>query len=365
MTPLILKTCAGFVDEGFEVELWVPSRHNPEWKGKDPFTVHGVERNFTIRTIPIFDAIPIFGAFGFLIMVFSFNFSTLLALLGGDRKTTCLYAHDLRDLIFPCLLGYPVYSEIHDFYESSRGWVNRMVLRRTKGLIVTNTLKMKHIHERYGFPLERMIHQPNAVDYDFFHIEQDTEGARRDVGLPTDKKIVLYTGHLFSWKGVDTLALAAMHLPEDVLVCFVGGTEEDREALQTFIKERSIPRIMFFPHQPHARIPHFMQAADVLVLPNTAREAASKYETSPVKLFEYMSSDVPIVASDLPSIRDIVDENEVAFFEPDDPESLAKVITDVLAHPEAARTRSQNASAHGKRLSWPSRASAITALIRS
>lgn len=364
MTPLIMKTCAGFVNEGYEVELWIPWRHNPEWNGKDPFEVHAISPRFRIRRIPALDLMQALGVIGFHLMILTFNLTALLMLVVGDRKRTVLYAHDVRDVLLPCLLGYPTYVEIHDFYESTLRSINRLVFARSKGLIVTNTIKMKHIQETYHVPSSALLHQQNAVEYGFFAIGETKEDARTQLGLPHEQRIALYTGHLFSWKGVDTLARAAAYLPEDVHIYFVGGTVEDREVLQRVVREEKLPRIVFLPHQSHDRMPHYMRAADVLVLPNTAREAASKYETSPVKLFEYLSSGTPIVASDLPSIRDIVDEQEVQFFEPDNPEALAKAITAVLEDKAGAHSRASHGQAHAKNLSWEARARAISGLIR-
>ncbi len=364
MTPLIMKTCAGFVEEGYEVELWVPRRHNPEYAGRDPFEVHGVRTRFRIRFIPALDLLRYLGPFGFLLMVATFNLSAFFLLAGRTKERIHLYAHDVRDVLLPCLLPFPTFVEIHDFYESGVRYINRFVFSRARGLIVTNTIKQKRIHEAYGFPLERMLHQPNAVEYGFFQTETTQEEARNMLGLPLDMRLAVYTGHLFSWKGVDTLALAARHLPEDTEVYFVGGTEEDRAALRSFVASHKIPRIHFLPHQEHARMPLFMKAADILVLPNTAREDASKYETSPVKLFEYMASGTPIVASDLPSIRDIVTGEEVRFFEPDNPGSLAAAVTDILERKEEARARARKAQDHAKRLSWEARAAAIAELMR-
>ncbi|MEK7602501.1 MAG: glycosyltransferase [Patescibacteria group bacterium] len=364
MTPLIMKTCEGFVQEGYDVELWIPTRHNPEFHIQDPFQVHNIKTQFTIRRLFAIDLIRFLGRFGFLLLVMSFNLQVFLRLLFADRSRTILYAHDVRDILFLTYLGYPTYIEIHDFYESRLHAINRMVFRHTTGLIVTNTLKLKHIAGTYGFPATAMIHQPNAVDYTFFNTNLKQDEARKVLGLPNDKRIILYTGHLFSWKGVETLALASRSLPDDYLVYFVGGTPHDREVLKEFVREHSLPRIEFLAHQDHARIPLFLKAADVLVLPNTAKEEASRLETSPVKLFEYMASGVPIVASDLPSIRDIVTDNEVQFFVADDPESLAEAIKETLTNPDESTERSQRAAEHAKRLSWEARRAAIAILIR-
>lgn len=363
MTPLIMKTCAGFVAEGYDAELWVPWRHNPEWEGQDPFVVHGIAHAFRIRRIPALDLMRYLGSFGFLLMLLSFNVAAFFLLMRRNRRRVRLYAHDVRDVLLPCLLGFPTFVEIHDFYESAQKWVNRTVFKRAAGLIVTNTLKIKHIGEAYGVPPEAMLHQQNAVDYGFFAIPLSRAEARKELGLPGGERIALYTGHLFSWKGVDTLARSAAFLPEHVRVYFVGGTPEDRSALEELVRKENLPRIAFVPHQAHDRMPLYMRAADVLVLPNTAREAASKYETSPVKLFEYLSSGTPVVASDLPSIRDIVSDKEVRFFAPDDPESLAAAIADTLADSAGAARRIEAGQAFGKASSWEARGAAIASFV--
>lgn len=362
MTPLILKTCEGFVRQGFEVELWVPRRH-VGFEQADPFEKHAITTRFPLHRLPVLDLMR-FGRFGFLLMVASFNISAYIALRrarkGGDL---IVYGHDLRDMLFPCLLGLPLFVEIHDFYESSLRFVNRFVLRRTTGLIVTNSIKQCRLADAYGYPADRMIRQPNAVEVAFFAIPESKEEARRKLSLPQDEKIVLYTGHLFSWKGVDTLADASAFLPENARIYFVGGTVEDREALQKHVRERGLRQITFLPHQEHARIPLFLRAADVLVLPNTAKEEASRVETSPVKLFEYLASGKPIVASDLPSIREIVSDKEVFFFEADNPASLGSVVSEVLTDGAQAGGKASAALSLARQHSWEERARRIHELI--
>ena len=267
----------------------------------------------------------------------------------------------MRDALLPALSGSPVFIEIHDFYESSWRFLNRFVLKRAGGLIVTNRIKIRRLADMYGYPQARMLFQPNAVDAEQFDIPQSQQEARAVLGLPQDKKIALYTGHLFLWKGVRTLADAAALLPEDTRVYFVGGTVEDRLAMEHYVAQKKLPRIVFVPHQPHEKIPLWQRAADVLALPNTAKDEASRVETSPVKLFEYLASGTPIVASDLPSIREIVSEREVVFAEPDDAGSFARAITDTLARPAPERVAA--ASKLARNSSWGARAAAIDALM--
>lgn len=358
-SPFILKTCEGFVKEGWDVELWAANRRNPDFEEIDPFEHHGVETRFPIQRLFTLDLLSLFGSIGFVLMALTYNISVAAQLWRRrEEPGLTLYAHDVRDLVIPILLRLPTFCEIHDYYESSLPFLGRFVISRLKGLIVTNSIKVRHLHERYGVGMEKMLMQPNAVDFAFFHIAISSDAARTEIGIPHGRRVVMYTGHAYPWKGVYTLAEAAAFLNGETYIYFVGGTAEDQEELQTFVKEKNLPRIVFVPHQSHSRIPLYLRAADVLVLPNTAKETASREETSPVKLFEYAASGRPIVASDLPSIRDLVSDEEVFFAHPDNPVDFARAI-EMAENIEVAEGKRVAAERFAQKNSWDARADAI------
>lgn len=359
MSPLIMRTCEGLALQGIEVELWIPRRINSQYQGKDPFSHYGIKTVFRIRKLPVLDLMEyVRGVFGFLLMTFSFAFSVWWSGRFASEDVVW-YAHDLRDVIF--LKKKNLFVEIHDFYESSLCFLNRNVLARVSGLIITNKIKMEQIKKTYGIPQKRMLHMPNAVDVERFSPKLSRGEAKDKLSLPADKKVVVYTGSLFAWKGIHTLALAAKYLPDDFLIVFAGGNESDRQSFKKFIDDSNLPNIiiLLLPYEDFERSPMFMRAADVLVLPNTAKDPASKYETSPVKLFEYMCSGTPIVASDLPSIRNVVSEREVFFFEPDNPKSLAKTAQMVLEKKDEAERRARAARQEVTRYSWEEKSKSI------
>ena len=110
-------------------------------------------------------------------------------------------------------------------------------------------------------------------------------------------------------------------------------------------------------------MPLSLKSADVLVLPNSNREKLSRAYTSPMKLFEYMASGRPIVASDVPSLREILDETNCYFFTPDDPESLAQVVITTINNPEAQK-KADKARKDVEKYSWDKRAVAIMEFMR-
>jgi glycosyltransferase involved in cell wall biosynthesis len=199
---------------------------------------------------------------------------------------------------------------------------------------------------------------PDGVDWERFDSTESTAAAREKLELSVDRDVICYTGALKRWKGVDTLVMAAAHLDKEALVYIVGGTELQRSDLDRRVGDIP-PNIIFEGHVPPTRIPTVLAAADVLVLPNSAEKTISAEYTSPLKLFEYMAAGKPIVASDLPSIREILDERTAHLVPPDDPDALAEGIRSILNNPDYAIRLSERAKAEGAQYSWACRAETI------
>jgi glycosyltransferase involved in cell wall biosynthesis len=111
-----------------------------------------------------------------------------------------------------------------------------------------------------------------------------------------------------------------------------------------------------------ARVPELLQRARVLVLPNPPSAMSLRY-TSPLKLFEYLAAGRAIVASDLPSIREVVHDGvEAVLVAPGDPDALARGIRRVLDDPDLADRLAGAAAALAPEYSWARRAERLEAL---
>jgi glycosyltransferase involved in cell wall biosynthesis len=171
---------------------------------------------------------------------------------------------------------------------------------------------------------------------------------------------VAYTGHLYAWKGAHTLARAAGLLPPDVRVCIVGGTPADVEAFRRFLAQNELQRVRLVGYVPPGEVPLWLAAADVLALPNSAGEAISARYTSPLKLFEYMAAGRGIVASDLPSLREVLEDGANArLVAPDSPADLARGLLELLDDPALAERLGARAQADVAGRTWDSRARAV------
>ena len=359
----IVKMCEAFADAGADVTLVAPARINPI--DQDLFLYYRVTRNFTVRFIPVFNPSLKGGLLGFIIEWISFALSLPFSNIFKESPYDVIFT---RDSIAAFLLSFQhpkVIFEMHAFPERFR-WLWGIVLRRLSGVFSTNQWKMEEMHRRFKISKEKLFFYPNGFDPKLFSAEggsasggeitESKEELRKTLGLPKGKPIVMYTGHLYGWKGAHILARAA-RIISDVNMVFVGGTEKD---CMQFRKEfEHIKNIYIVGHKPHYEIPKFLKSADILVLPNSAISEESRTGTSPLKLFEYMASGKPIIASDLPSIREVVSEKEVVFVRPDDPRALAQAIQGLVHDSERAARIAEAGFEKSKKYTWISRARAM------
>ena len=177
---------------------------------------------------------------------------------------------------------------------------------------------------------------------------------------------VVYAGHLYAWKGVDVL-LDALGQLGGVRGVIVGGYEKEPDLAR--LRERAArlgisDRVTFTGLVPPSAVAAYLRAARVLVLPNPASAISTRF-TSPLKLFEYMAAGRPIVASDLPSIREVLRHEENALLvEPGNPTALAAGVRRLLEDRALADRLARAAMTDVQDYSWDRRAERLEALLQ-
>lgn len=136
----------------------------------------------------------------------------------------------------------------------------------------------------------------------------------------------------------------------------IGGSDKEIALLRV-----QYPLVQFLGARPYRELPLNQQAADILVVPNTAKNTLSSSYTSPLKLFAHMTARIPLIVSDIPSLRAVVDDSAVSFFSPDDSQSLAHAISKVLQSPEDSQKKASVAYEKSKQHTWRKRAERVLA----
>ena len=354
------KGSEAFAKIGSEVTLIVPRRI---WREKiNPYKYYNLEKNFKIIYLPTLDffAAPLIRKIAFPTSFLIFSFFSFIYLLFKAGRQDIIYSNESLPILFASFYFSNTSYELHDFPEGNK-FFYKLLFRRIRHLLITNKWKAEKVVREFNVPEKKIILERNAVDIKEFDIPIGKIEARKKLGLPIEKQIAVYTGHLYSWKGTDTLAEAVRALPS-MLMIFVGGTDPDIERFKTLFG--SIENIMLVGHKEHAEVPYWQSVADVLILPNTAKEDISKFYTSPMKMFEYMASRRPIVATDIPSIREVLNDNNAIIVVPDNAESLAEGITKAFSDSKLRETITARAYADAESHTWEKRAKRIFDFIK-
>lgn len=350
----IMKMCQALVREGADLELVAARRKNPHFEKIDPFDYYQIKEKFPIRRLRLIDTAtlgkPLWGLSVF-IQNASFAISAFFRLL--FRKADIIYSRDEFSLFLLSFFRRNLVLELHTF-PNSKFFLYRWLFWKIKKIVVISK-GLKNLVVSLGIKPGKILVAPDGVDLDQFKISQSQADCRKKLNLPADKKIVLYAGHFYPWKGVYPLAQASRFLSSDFRIIFVGGTGKDKNNFEEYVRREKLDKIIIVGHQPPKQVPFYLKAADVLILPNSAREKISQIYTSPIKMFEYMASGVPIAASDLPSLREILNEKNSLLFQPDNPKDLAGKIKLALGNKKIAK----QALIDVKKYTWQRRAKDI------
>lgn len=360
----IIKMCEAFKLEGNEVELVVAKRVDNQLEHLEPFNYYGVENKFPIKKLWLIDLVDrnyFFRSLSVLIQNTSFALSAFFYLL--FKRTDIIYSRDEFSLFLLSLVKKNLILELHTFPQS-KFFLYRFLWRRLKKIIVITSHLKNLIIEKIGIAENKILVSPDGVDINQFALTQNRDDCRRKLNLPLDKNIVIYTGQLFTWKGVYVLAQASKFLTDKELIVLVGGMEYDKIKLEKFILANNLKNIKIIRHQAPTLMPYWLKAANVLVLPNSAKKEISKFYTSPMKLFEYLASGQPIVASDLPSISEILNSHNAILVKPDEPKALALGIKKALSDSILAGIIAKQAFLDAQGYSWPNRARNILNFIK-
>jgi glycosyltransferase involved in cell wall biosynthesis len=262
-----------------------------------------------------------------------------------------------------------VFYECHDWFVKNSGFYVWLV-RNVHKIVVTNSF-IKERFVKNGFVSERVLVAPNGVDEDIFNIKLDKDVARNELVLKNivnpdlwekGKYFLLYTGSLKTKgveKGVGPILNAMSYLDDSFHFIAVGGNLEDVDFYKNESKKIGVSqKVTFLNRVDQSTMALFQCACDIMLMP-FPRLAHYEYFMSPLKMFEYMCSERPIIASDLPSIKEILNEDSAFFVKSDDVKDLFKTILYVINNPQAALQKSQNAMMEIKKYTWSKRAEGI------
>lgn len=152
----------------------------------------------------------------------------------------------------------------------------------------------------------------SGVDLQRFGSGVETASLRSQLGFKSDDVILLFIGWLYDHVGVDTVMRTLPQLPANVKLLVVGAGEGEPHLKALHQKLNLGERVVFTGSQPYDSMPRFMAMADVCLLYFDLKPITR--HIVPIKIYEYMASGKPVLASPLPAImRDVPQNNGVLY----------------------------------------------------
>jgi glycosyltransferase involved in cell wall biosynthesis len=289
-----------------------------------------------------------------------FNFFCLLKILALKKKgmADIIYLREFKLarflLKFKRVLKLPFVIEVHDlkirrFYEScpERNKMEESVLHGVDGIVVLLNVFGGILKETYHIDRTPVVKVPLAAK------------KLASVHEPSGMKTIGYIGQLYPMQGVDVLIEAMTYLP-DASLSIIGGSEGDLRRLKNLAAEKNVgKRITFQGFVRPSKVREAAKEMDVMVV--CALDKGKRRYAAHAKLYEYIAMGKPVVAFDLPSIREEVTDGEtVLLATPDDAKDLAEKIGRALESPDLARKLALNAYRLADEFTWEKRASGLS-----
>jgi glycosyltransferase involved in cell wall biosynthesis len=356
-SPIALRQVVrGYLELDQEVDVVTfPLGENFEARGLRFFRA---ANPFRIRSVPV----------GFSIRKVLLDITLTLEMRKRLRSGSYTLVHALEESVFPAAwfakaAGVPLLYDMHSRLSDGlrgvpglrRGPLRRLALRlehwlfRTAGTIVASK----------GLAAEVLDVHPTVkvFEWQFSGTLDEATGPtpseiREDLDIPSGSPVVLYSGTFTRYQGIDLFleaaAVATSRVPDATFLLVGSEPKEERAVRETVARLKLEEKVRIVPRQPRTTMHAWYAAADVLASPRISGENV------PLKVFDYLAANRPIVATDIPTHRTVLDETTSLLAPPDSVE-FGNAIARVLEEPELAERLREGAAGYARQhLGWSS-----------
>jgi glycosyltransferase involved in cell wall biosynthesis len=270
--------------------------------------------------------------------------------------------------------GKTIYDS-RDVYMRSRGferlgpfkapfaWLERRWARQADAVLTVNDAYADLLTQQLGVPRPPVVRNtPNRYN----RPEPPPDFVRERLGLTPDTRVVLYQGGLMSDRGIEQGMEAILSVPNAIFAILGFGNRRD-EIVALGTSERYRDRVKFLDPVSPDELLDWTASADVMLMAIQPSSTNHRF-TTPQKLWEAIAAGVPVVASDLPGMAEIVRELDCGVLvDPTDPADIARGILAILDAPPEKRAAMRERAWRGgqDRYNWESQLDALFGMYRN
>lgn len=347
----VMKMCQAFTDNGHEVVLLTPEhKEKYEKEVADIYEFYDVRGGFRVVKL----GIPKIRVRS---LVYTFNILKQLFI----HRPELVYGRYDHGCYISSMAGFKTIVESHD-PKRGRGDRRFYKLLKSKNLekvvVISQALKDQFILDGNLSEGKVQVAHDGADEVDDFETKVELDGKKNNLKIG-------YVGHLYQGKGMEVVEMVADKVSENVEFHIIGGLEKD---IKYWKYKMHSNNVYFYGFVPQTKISGYINALDICILPNqkvvygyrenNGRGGNIGDFTSPLKMFEYMAHRKPIIASDLPVLKEVLNDDIAVFAGPEDENEWIDAINQ-LKDKELREEISRKAFTVFKNYTWRNRANKV------
>jgi len=358
----IMKMCQAFQEMGHDVKLLAPRIDGRPVNGFDYKRHYGTNRILDLRHIRTRH------------LFHRHDYCLISAICAKAHRADLVYSRNLGSAVWCSALGLSTIFEAHGLPDSKVKKFYFKILMKfaaLKRVVVISEALRELFLEIYGGRLNEnmMLVAPDGVDMERFRNLPPPTQARHKIGLDKDKALVGYAGHLYKGRGIRLILRLAQQLPH-VQFLAVGGDDRSISDYTDMAASQGLNNIRFAGFVINSELPLYLAACDVLLMPYQRQVKVSGGEDtsawmSPMKMFEYMATGRVIISSDLPVLREVLNEGNSILCDPGDLNAWKRNIKGVLDDRSLQKRLGDQARRDAEQYSWMKRAKYVLSGLES
>ena len=219
-------------------------------------------------------------------------------------------------------------------------WIEKFNMNKADKIIAVTPRLMEVIHKDHNVPKEKLVVIENGANIELFKPANQKE-AKEKLNLNKNNNYICYVGNLAPWQGVEYLIQSASAIINEIpntRFLIVGDGLMKNELVELSKKIDVFDNFIFTGAVPHQEIPDYINASEVCVV--YKKPLKSGY--SPLKLYEYLACEKPVIASRLEGFEILEKNNAGILVEPENPEKLVRAVVELLKNEKLREEMGRN-----------------------